>query len=94
MEENKMVDWTFEVDEEIERKAREFCKKWGLTLEGMTVAFIKFCATPENKDIVEAYLKPKIDKNTDIQEKVFEEVLKIALKDADYIKQTELYHKE
>lgn len=83
MEENKMVDWIFEVDAEIERKAREFCKKWGLTLEGMTVAFIKFCAAPENKSIVETYLEPKVTENTDVQEKVFEEVLKIALKDAD-----------
>lgn len=86
MDENKMVDWTFEVDAEIERKARAFCEKWGLTLEGMTVAFIKFCATPENKDIVETYLEPKVTENTDIQEKVFEKVLKIALEDADYIK--------
>jgi antitoxin component of RelBE/YafQ-DinJ toxin-antitoxin module len=70
--------YTFEVDEELEKKAREVCEDWGVTLEDMTRAFMKFCVTPENEEIVRAYFRSEENPNEEIQRAILNGSLKIA----------------
>lgn len=77
MSEN-LETYTFEIDEELEKKARETCEDWGVTLEDMTRAFMKFCVAPENEAIIKEYFRSEENPNEEIQRAVLNGSLKIA----------------
>ena len=77
MDEEKMVEWTIEVDDDLYAAASQVCRSWGTTIEAMTEAFIRFCVIPENLPLVDAFIKEKEDRR-EINRKVFLSVLEIA----------------
>lgn len=70
--------YTFEIEEELEKKARETCKNWGVTLEDMTRGFMKFCVAPENETIIKEYFRSEENPNEEIQRAILNGSLKIA----------------
>ena len=77
MDEERMVEWTIEVDDDLYAAASQDCRSWGTTIEAMTEAFIRFCVIPENLPLVKAFLKESEDRQ-EINRKVFRVVLDIA----------------
>lgn len=45
---DNLVEITIEVDSELLEKATQLCTELGTTIEEVTVAFLKFCADPQN----------------------------------------------
>lgn len=77
MDEEKTVEWTIEIDDDLYVAASLVCKSWGTTIEEMTEAFIRFCVMPENLPLVDAFIKETEDRQG-INWKVFQAVLEIA----------------
>lgn len=77
MDEEKMIEWTIEVDDDLYAAASQVCMSWGTTIEAMTEAFIRFCVIPENLPLVDAFIKEK-ENRREINRKVFLSVLEIA----------------
>lgn len=48
MSDKEMIEWSFEVDQDIRDRVCEVCRAWGTTIEDMTAAFIYFCVKPDN----------------------------------------------
>lgn len=78
-----LVEWTFEIDQDVYEEAVKVCEQLGTTIEVMAVSFIKFCVVPENLPLLEAYVN--IEKAPDetgaggeIKRRVFEKVYAIA----------------
>lgn len=78
-----LVEWTFEIDQDVYEEAVKVCEQLGTTIEVMAVSFIKFCVVPENLPLLEAYVN--IEKAPDetgasdeIKRMVFEKVYAIA----------------
>ena len=80
MNEKNMVEWTFEVDQDIYDSACLICKVWGTSIENMTAAFIHFCVRPENLPLLESFLSERNDweERQLINQKIFKGVLDIA----------------
>lgn len=57
MSDKEMIEWSFEVDQDIRDRVCEVCRAWGTTIEDMTAAFIYFCVKPDNLPLVEVFLK-------------------------------------
>ena len=55
MMERELVDWVFEIDQDLYDEATAVCERLGTTLEAATVAFIRFCVEPENRPAVDAF---------------------------------------
>lgn len=53
----ELVDWVFEIDQDLYDEAAAVCRRMSTTLEAVTVAFIRFCVEPENRPIVEAFFR-------------------------------------
>lgn len=53
----ELVDWVFEIDQDLYDEATAVCKRLGTTLEVVTVAFLRFCIEPENRSEVEAFFQ-------------------------------------
>ena len=51
-----MVDVTIEIEESLLRDVQSLCLELGITVEQLIVAFIHFCACPENYEAVRALL--------------------------------------
>ena len=81
MSNNQIVEWTFEVDQDIYDRACEVCNAWGTTIEAMTTAFIYFCVKPDNLPLVEAFLTETngAEARELINQQIFQAVLEIAL---------------
>lgn len=81
MSNNQMIEWTFEVDQDIYNSACVVCKAWGTTIEDMTAAFIHFYVRPENLPLLEAFLTAAKDSESKelINQQIFQGVLEIAL---------------
>ena len=81
MSNKKMIEWTFEIDQDIYNSACVICKAWGTTIEDMTAAFIHFCVKPENLPLLEAFLTESAGKEARdfINQQIFQGVLEIAL---------------
>ena len=77
MNEEKMVEWTIEVDDDLYVAVTQICDSWGTTIEAITEAFIRFCVIPENLPLVETFIKETEDRR-EINQKVFRAVLDIA----------------
>lgn len=77
MNEEKVVEWTIEVDDDLYAAVSQICKSLGTTIEAITEAFIRFCVIPENLPLVEAFIKESEDRR-EINQKVFQAVLDIA----------------
>ena len=79
----ELVEWTFEVDQDVYEEAVKVCEQIGTTVEIMAVSFIKFCVVPENFPLLEAYINTEkapsevVDKE-EICRYVFEKVFAIA----------------
>lgn len=78
-----LVEWTFEIEQDVYEEAVKVCEQLGTTIEVMAVSFIKFCVIPENLPLLEAYVN--IEKapgetgaSDEIKRKVFEKVYAIA----------------
>ena len=57
MMEKELVEWVFEIDQDLYDEAAAVCRRMGTTLETVTVAFIRFCVVPENGPAVEAFFQ-------------------------------------
>ena len=81
MSDKTMIEWTFEVDQDIYNSACVVCKAWGTTIEDMTAAFIHFCVKPDNLPLVEAFLTEAngTEARELINQQIFQGVLEIAL---------------
>ena len=79
MDEEKLIEWTIEVDDDLYVAASHVCQSWGTTVEAMTEAFIRFCVIPENLPLVDAFIKETGDRQ-EINRVVFQSVLEIARK--------------
>lgn len=93
MSNNQMIEWTFEVDQEIYNSACAVCNAWGTTIEAMTTAFILFSVKPDNLPLIEAFLTQEADAEARacINQQIFQAVLEIALtKGADKIAKMEI----
>ena len=55
--EKELVEWVFEIDQDLYDEAAAVCRSMGTTLEAVTVAFIRFCVEPENRTVVEAFFR-------------------------------------
>lgn len=62
---DNLVEFIVEVDSELFEEATKLCTELGTTLEKVTVAFLKFCAIPENLPRVKEILG--ICRNGEIQ---------------------------
>lgn len=78
MSNDNLETLTFEVDEDVYTAVSKHCKELGVSIEEMTLAFIKFCVIPENLPLVEAFLSSDESKKQSVSPKVFAETLKIA----------------
>lgn len=79
----ELVEWTFEVDQDVYEDAVKVCEQLGTTVEIIAVSFIKFCVVPENLPLLEAYIKTEIapadaGAKEEITRQVFEKVFAIA----------------
>lgn len=54
---DELVDWVFEIDQDLYNEATAVCRRMGTTLEAVTVAFLRFCVEPENRPAVEAFFQ-------------------------------------
>lgn len=54
---DELVDWVFEIDQDLYDEATAVCRRMGTTLEAVTVAFFRFCVEPENRPAVEAFFQ-------------------------------------
>ena len=81
MSDKEMIEWSFEVDQDIRDRVCEVCRTWGTTIEDMTAAFIYFCVKPDNLPLVEVFLKQEADVEARvcINQQIFQAVLEIAL---------------
>lgn len=77
VQQEKMVEWTIEVDDDLYVAASQVCALWGTTIEAMTEAFIRFCVIPDNLPLVEAFIK-ETENRLEVNRKVFQSVLAIA----------------
>ena len=76
-QQEKMVVWTIEVDDDLYASVTRICALWGTTIEAITEAFIRFCVIPENLPLVEAFFNGAEDR-LEVNRKVFRSVLDIA----------------
>ena len=76
-QQEKMVVWTIEVDDDLYASVARICVSWGITIEAITEAFIRFCVIPENLPLVEAFFNGAEDR-LEVNRRVFQSVLKIA----------------
>jgi len=76
-----MIEWIFEVEQDIYNRACVVCNAWGTTIEDMTTAFIYFCVKPDNLPLLDAFLTEATDTVTRelINQQIFQGVLEIAL---------------
>lgn len=77
VQQEKMVEWTIEVDDDLYVAASQVSALWGTTIEAMTEAFIRFCVIPDNLPLVEAFIK-ETENRLEVNRKVFQAVLAIA----------------
>ena len=80
-----LVTMTIELDQEVYDQASELFKSLGTTIEDMTVAFLKFCAMPENLPLLKAYLgienaPAEAGAKMELHHRVFQKVFNIAAK--------------
>lgn len=52
---DELVEWVFEIDQNLYDAASKVCNNLGTTIEAVTEAFIRFCVVPENRPIIEAF---------------------------------------
>jgi len=50
-----MVDISIDIDEYLLREVQKVCSGYGITVEQLIVAFIHFCACPDNYEAVKVY---------------------------------------
>ena len=86
MNEN-LVTMTIELDQEVYDQASELFKSLGTTIEDMTVAFLKFCVSPENLPVLKVYLgkenaPAEAGAKMELHHRVFQKVFDIATKHA------------
>ncbi len=81
MNQENLIEWTFEIDLDIYNSACQVCKIWGTTIEDMTAAFVRFSIDPQNLSLVEAFLKEpqESERRSFINQQIFQGVLEIAL---------------
>lgn len=80
-----LVTMTIELDQEVYDQASELFQSLGTTIEDMTVAFLKFCAMPENLPLLKAYLgienaPAEAGAKMELHHRVFQKVFNIAAK--------------
>ena len=51
-----MADLTIEIEETLLRDVQNLCSELGFTIEQLIVEFLRFCACPENYDVVRELL--------------------------------------
>ena len=76
----EMVEWTFEIDEDIYNEACLACKAWGTTIEDVTTAFIYFSIDPDNLPLLDAFLGTNLtqEQKYKTSQQILSEVLKLA----------------
>ncbi len=81
MNQENLIEWTFEIDLDIYNSACRVCEIWGTTIEDMTAAFVRFSVDPQNLSLVEAFLKEpqESERRSFINQQIFQGVLEIAL---------------
>lgn len=84
----KLVEMTFEIEQDVYDEASRVCKQLGTTIEIMAESFIRFCVIPENLPLLEAYINAEkepvsADTKAEIDQRVFEKVFAIATKETE-----------
>jgi len=54
------VDITIETEERLFRDTQKWCTERGITFEQLIIAFVRFCACPENYEVVREWFAAEI----------------------------------
>lgn len=84
----KLVELTFEIEQEVYDKASKVCQRLGTNIEIMAEAFFQFCIVPENQPLLEAYINIEeesdlTDADVKIRSEFFEKVFAIAKQETE-----------
>ena len=79
MENQTLVELTFELDQDLYVSASQVFKEWDTTVEEMAAALIYFCVEPDNLALLESFLNESLDQETkkSVDQQLFIEVLKV-----------------
>ena len=84
----KLIELTFEIEQELYDEAAKVCQRLGTTIEIMAEAFFQFCIVPENQPLLEAYINIEeesdpTDADVKIRSEFFEKVFAIAKQETE-----------
>lgn len=79
MENKTLVEFTFEIDQDLYDGASQVFKAWDTSVEEMATALIYFCAEPDNLPLLESFMNESLDQETkrSVDKQLFSEVLKV-----------------